>query len=228
MGKRSGLTVAGKQRRATLVRAPAAAAQTDHNTKFIFHRVKDHKMFTTRLQMKAAIMASVLAVMMTGIATADPSKGGSCATCHTKCGGQLTVNPDPANIQLASNGLLTFKVTSLHDDDSVISIQGLDNPLLQASIGSKCNKWTYKSTTKYGASYVSNTIDEKGSYLLSLAIGAGATPGMYPITVMFADEEKGCTTFSFNLTVGQGVPEPATFGLCFIGLAAAVLRRTKR
>jgi hypothetical protein len=97
------------------------------------------------------------------------------------------------------------------------------------SNSSKCNTWTFQSNSKYGQSYVSNTISEKGSYLMNLAIGAGATPGIYPITVMLADEDEGCTTLAFNLTVGpQGIPEPATLGLCCVGVAAIVLRRTRR
>lgn len=186
-------------------------------------------MFVTRINTTSAVLAGITAIAIAGAANAYPSKGGSCSTCHTKSGGELTVTPDPVSIQLATNGLLTFKVTKLKDDDSAISVQGLDNPLLQATIGGKCNTWTLKSSSKYGRSYVSNTISEKGSYLMNLAIGAGATPGIYPITVMFADEEKGCTTLMFNLAIGtQGIPEPATLGLCLLGAAAILLRRTNR
>lgn len=186
-------------------------------------------MFTTWFNAKLAVLASFAAIALVGVARANPSKGGSCATCHTECGGQLTVTPDPISIQLASNGLLTFNVTKLHDDDSVISVQGLDNPLLQASIDSKCDSWTFKSTSKYGQSYVSNTISKKGSYSLNLAIGAGALPGLYPITVMFADEDEGCTTFSFKLAVGTpGVPEPTSLGLALLGFAPLITRRSTR
>ncbi len=185
-------------------------------------------MFKARFNAILAIVAGVAAIAIAGMADAYPSNGGSCSTCHTKTGGKFTVTPDPVSIQLAANGLLTFKVTQLKDDDSVISVQGLDNPLLQASIGSGSNKWTLKSSSKYGQSYVSNTISEKGSYLLNLAIGAGATAGIYPITVMFADEE-GCTTLMVNLAVGAvGVPEPASLGLCGLGAATVLIRRTKR
>lgn len=187
-------------------------------------------MFITRFNAKMAVLVGVTAIAIAGVADAYPTNGGSCSTCHTKAGGQLTVTPDPISIQLAASGLLTFKVTQLKDDDSVISVQGLENPLLQASIGSGSNKWTLKSNSKYGQSFVSNTISEKGSYLMNLAIGAGATPGIYPITVMFADEEKGCTTLTLRLAIGvvQSIPEPSTIGLCFLGAAAILFRRAKR
>lgn len=187
-------------------------------------------MFITRFNAKLAVLVGVAAIAIAGVANAYPSNGGSCTTCHTKTGGQLTVTPDPISIQLAASGLLTFKVTQLKDDDSVISVQGLDNPLLQASIGSGSNKWTLKSNLKYGQSFVSNTISEKGSYLMNLAIGAGATPGIYPITVMFADEEKGCTTIMLTLAIGnaQAIPEPAMFGMFVLGAATVSLRRPKR
>lgn len=189
-------------------------------------------MFTTWINTKVISLAALATLVLVGVANAYPSKGGSCAMCHKESGGQLTVAPDPVNIQLAANGLLTFKVTKLNDDDSVISVQGLDNPLLAATVmsnSSKYNTWTFRSNAKYGQSYVSNTISEKGSYLMKLAIGADATPGIYPITVMFADEDEGCTTLTFNLAVGpQGIPEPATLGLFFLGAATVLFRRKNR
>lgn len=177
----------------------------------------------------ATTFAALIVLAIHGNASAYPTRGGSCSSCHTRAGGALTITPNPLNIQLAASGLLTFKVTSMNgSDEAAISVQGLENPLLAASIGRGSSAWTHRVNSTYGQSYVSNTFSSAASFLLNLVIGAGATPGTYPITVMFANGNMGCTTTNFSLKVAPSVPEPVCLGLMPSGLLAVALQRKRR
>jgi hypothetical protein len=148
-----------------------------------------------------AAVAGLLVVAISDFAAAFPSRGGSCTECHVSPGGSLTATPNPLNVTLSSSGLMTFSVTSLgSSSNTAISVQGLSNPALNATLPPGGNTtWTYRSNATYGNSYVSSIITSPGSYTLNLAIGALATPGTYPIVVMYAGDGEACTVTGFNL-----------------------------
>lgn len=186
-------------------------------------------MSTTSSRFSPIALAIVLLVSTAGLSAAYPTRGGSCSLCHTRAGGTLTANPNPLNIQLAASGLLTFTITGMGGADAaVISVQGLENPLLGVSIGRGSGTWTFRSNSSYGQSYVSNTISRTGTYLLNLAINAGAAVGSYPISVMFANGEMGCTTTRFSLVIRAAVPETAGLLLLMPAVAAIPFRRGHR
>jgi len=150
---------------------------------------------------RIAAMACLLAMAMLNVAAAHRNEGGSCTDCHSPPGGSVTASPDPLGIQLGKSGLLTFSITSLGgSSQTAISVQGLENPALNASIAPGGNTWTYINGDS-GMSYVSNTITATGPYALNLAIGSLATPGTYPIVVMYAGSGERVTTTGFDLQV---------------------------
>jgi hypothetical protein len=107
---------------------------------------------------------------------------------------------------LGQSGLLTFSVTSLGGSSSaVISVQGLENQALNASIAPGGDPWTHRSNATYGMSYVSNSISSPGPYRLNLAIGNLATPGTYPIVVMLAGNGERGAESSLNLHIASAV-----------------------
>lgn len=155
----------------------------------------------------AAVMGFVM-FSMPLLAVAFPGRGSGCASCHNSAGGMaMTTSPNPIDIKKGDNGLLTFQVTSMGNASNAnISVQGLQNPALAATIGSGGNQWTLR-TGSSGTSYVSNSINSTGPYTLDLAIGAAATTGTYPITVDFSGDGLLGTTSSFNLMISPaGVP----------------------
>jgi hypothetical protein len=148
-----------------------------------------------------AAVAGLLAIAISNVAGAFPSRGGSCTSCHSDPGGSLTPSPNPLDIQLGKSGLLTFSVTSLGgSSNTAISVQGLQNPALNASIAPGGNTWTLRSGTG-GSSYVSNNISSIGPYTLNLAIGSLATLGTYPIVVMYAGDGGLGTDSGFTLHI---------------------------
>lgn len=186
-------------------------------------------MSTTLSRFSLVALTAIVFAASSGLSVAYPTRGGSCSLCHTRAGGALTATPNPLNIQLAASGLLTFTITGMGGADAAaISVQGLENPLLGASIGRGSGTWTFRSNSSYGQSYVSNTISRTGTYLLNLAINAGASVGSYPITVMFANGEMGCTTTRFSLVIRSTVPEPTGLVLLISTVAAIPFRRRRR
>ena len=158
-------------------------------------------MNTTLCETKIAVTACLLAVAMFNVAAAHRNEGGDCTMCHTKSGGALTASPNPLDIQKGKSGLLTFSISNLGgSNQTAISVQGLENPALNASIAPGGSPWTY-ITGDSGMSYVSNTITATGPYTFNLAIGSLATPGTYPIAVMYAGNGERATTTGFNLRV---------------------------
>jgi hypothetical protein len=158
-------------------------------------------MNTTLCETKIAVTACLLAMAMFNVAAAHRGEGGACTDCHNKPGGSLTASPNPLDIQKGSNGLLTFLISSLGgSNQTAISVQGLENPALSASIAPGGNTWTYINGDS-GMSYVSNTITATGPYTFNLAIGSLATLGTYPIVVMYAGNGERVTTTGFNLRV---------------------------
>ena len=158
-------------------------------------------MCTTFYKTKIAATASLLAMAVVSVAGAFPGRGGSCTSCHSEPGGSLTISPDPLDIQVGNSGLLTFSITSLGgSSDTAISVQGLENPALNASIAPGGNNWTYRSGSG-GMSYVSDTITGIGPYTLNVMIGGLATPGIYPIVVMYAGDGQRGTDLGFDLQV---------------------------
>ena len=161
-------------------------------------------MNTTSCKAGIALMASLLAMTLSDVAGAHITYGGGCTGCHHSSGsGSLSASPNPLDLKQGNSGLLTFLITSLGSaSDSAISVQGLENPALDASIVPGGNAWTHRSDS-HGTSYVSNDITSTGSYTLNLGIGSLATPGTYPITVMYCGDGPVGKAYvpGFNLQV---------------------------
>jgi hypothetical protein len=147
------------------------------------------------------VVAGLLVVAMSDAAGAKPFRGGSCTSCHVNPGGDLTISPDPLEIGLNDAGLLTFDVTDLGgSNDTAISVQGLENVLLNTSIGVGGDNWTFEDGS-LGMSYVSDFITALGPYTLDLGIGGLALPGSYPIVVMYVGDGQRGTETGFELVV---------------------------
>jgi hypothetical protein len=155
-----------------------------------------------------AAVAGLLVATMIDVASAFPSRGGSCTSCHDNPGGTLTISPDPFEIELNDAGLLAFNVTDLGGSEkTAISVQGLENTLLDASIGVGGDDWTFESGSG-GMSYVSDFITSLGPYTLDLGIGDLAQPGSYPIVVMYVGNGRRGMETGFDLVVMS----PSTLG----------------
>ena len=184
-------------------------------------------MSTTPFKMKIGVMASFFTIGMVGIASAHPTYGGTCISCHSNTGKTPSeMNWTPTNLVLSpgDNSSVTFNVTSLGtsgtgtNPQSAISLQGLENALLNATIAAGGN-WTLRSET-HGTSYNSDTLTALGSYMLNFNIGASAATGNCPIGVSLAASGGGGSTLrtgfnttpGFTITVdsGTGHPDNAT------------------
>ena len=82
-------------------------------------------------------LAAGLLVAMGGVAQAWPTpfNNSDCVSCHSTPGGSLTISPDPFEVAIDDNGLLTFTVTSLPAAHGAISLTGLDAAGLDATVG---------------------------------------------------------------------------------------------
>jgi hypothetical protein len=143
-------------------------------------------------------------LVMANTANAFPSRGGgNCNSCHAASSPplSLTISPNPIDIKIDQDGLVTYQVTSLGNSSSaVISVQGLENALLNATVGTDGGHWTH-ATGSGGMSWLSDAISGVGPYTMDLEIGASATPGTYPITVRFAGDGPYGSNSSFNLKI---------------------------
>ena len=156
-------------------------------------------------ELRIAAMAGLLAMALVHVAEAYPSRGGSCTACHGSSGsGSLTTSPNPLGVQLGNDGTVAFSVTSMGSSSvAAIAVFGLEDPALDASIAAGGGNWTHRVNSTYGQSYVSDDIFGTGPYTMNLAIGNAATPGNYPITVMFAGDGPVGKAYSpaFNLEI---------------------------
>jgi hypothetical protein len=156
------------------------------------------------------IATGLVWLVMANTTAAFPGRGGgNCSSCHAASSPplSLTITPNPIDIKPNKDGLLTYQVTSLGQSSSaVISVQGLENALLNANVGTGGGHWTH-ATGSGGTSWLSDPISDVGPYTMDLEIGASATPGTYPITVRFAGDGPYGSNTSFNLKISAaGVP----------------------
>jgi len=134
-------------------------------------------------------------------AFAFPSQGWGCIACHSTPGGSLIATPDPLAIILDDSGLLTFDITDLGGStDTALSVQGLDNPLLDAAVGASGDYWTLTPGSG-GTSLISDNITSVGPYTMDVRIGSGAVSGDYPIVVIYAGNGFRGTETGFTLRV---------------------------
>jgi len=163
--------------------------------------------------MKLAATSLLLAFLfvVADRAAAFPSRGGSCTACHTEAGGSLSATPNPLAIDTGSEGLLTFDITDLGGSQNTsISVQGLDNLALEATVGATGDNWTFVNGAN-GKSYVSDNITSLGPYTLGVSIGASAVSNDYPIVVMYAGDGFRGTEIGFTLRVRSQPPVVTNF-----------------
>lgn len=197
-------------------------------------------MSTTRFKVKIGVMASLFTIGMVGIASARSTYGGTCISCHSNTGKTPSeMNWATANLVLSpgDSSSVTFNITSLGTSGtgtnprSAISLQGLENGLLNATIAAGGN-WTLLSES-HGTSYNSDILTALGSYLLNFNIGTNAVNGNYPIGVSLAASGGGGSALrtGFNTTPGFTitiVPEPATATMLLIGATVVIFRRIRK
>ena len=143
--------------------------------------------------------------------------------CHSVPGGSLIAAPDPLTIELGDNGLLTFHITDLGgSENTLISVQGLDKLVLDATVGAGGDNWTFVNGSN-GKSYISDNITSPGPYTLDVSIGATAISGDYPIVVMYAGNGLRGTEIGFTLRI---VSEPPVLTIVTAGVGFASISWT--
>jgi hypothetical protein len=164
----------------------------------------------TIYRMIAVAAAGLMTILTSNFAIAFPSRGGgNCNSCHTASSpaSLVTPSPNPISIKKTQNGLLTLQVANMGTSSTaLLSVQGLENALLNATVGAGGGHWVYTTGTS-GSSWLSDAISATGPYTMNLVIGGSATTGTYPITVRFAGDGPNGSNTSFNLTITPaGVP----------------------
>ena len=171
------------------------------------------------------LLACLLVVAVSNVADAYPSFGGNCTGCHATGDGNMNITPDPIDIAIDSNGVITFAITSLPSDRNVIALAGadLDDLDLDATINTPDN-WTLTN-----GNYISDTITSIQDYVLDLGIGAGAVENLYGIGAWLVGGNGTNTptgaSYDFNVNV---VPEPVSLALLSGGLLCLVGWRRRR
>lgn len=185
-------------------------------------------MYTTLCKSKVALLGCLVAVVFTGVASAFNTRGGNCSGCHTSPGGTMLATPNPLDVQLSADGLLSFNVTDVAGaGSSAIAVQFGDATLfnnVSAAAGGNIN-WTKRTSSGNGltSDYFSNT----GVYTLNLGVGAGAPTGSFPLTLWLSGTDGVTTQYPFTLNVNRVIPEPATLGMLLLGTVAYAFRRSR-
>lgn len=188
-------------------------------------------MYTTFSKSKIALLACVVAIAFTGVASAFPSRGGGCnaSGCHDGgTGGAMNATPNPLNVQLSSNGQLTFNVTSVPAGvNTAITVQFSDANVFN-NVSSAGGNLTWTKRTTGGNGLTSNVFTTTGNYTLLLAAGAGAPIGSSGLTLWLSSGDLTTTQLTgYSLNITNAIPEPATLGLCLLGTVATVFRRRR-
>ena len=185
----------------------------------------------TTHSMQALIVAS-LAIAIVGatgsIARAFPGSDPNCAMCHLDTGFG-TVAPSPSSLTLlpGQTGTVTFDVANIPGDAAALSLTGLDAAGLQATPDAD---WRAReNNTRYTLGLTAD-----GQSTFDVAVGAGATPGDYPIGVFLAgngSSPEGIWSAMSGFTIsvsGAVIPEPATATLLSLLLGVAILGATRK
>jgi hypothetical protein len=181
-----------------------------------------------------SVVFAAIAIMLLTVQTAGAfggRSGGGCTGCHSDGKGNENPNPNPLEILKGGSGVMSFNVTDMGGmSDIKLAVQGLDNPLLALSVGSGGSSWVFSQRTSSPAStaYQSSILTSLQTLTMPILIGAGATPGTYPITVYLAGTGPSGGSKIFDLTIlAPPVPEPATLSLTALGAIGWVLRRRR-
>ncbi len=165
-----------------------------------------------------------LLVLGTGSAYARQAQTKACTDCHNDGLGSLTPFPDPLNVLIGGDGLLSFNVTSLPDPigNNMITLTDLSQAGLDATIGAGGDNWALNTFTK------SDEGIGTGVYDLDLDIGLSAVLGSYDLTWYLSGSGRTGTFGTFTVNV---IPEPSTFalaGLGMIGICAGYMKKRRR
>lgn len=188
-------------------------------------------MYTILSKSKVALLACLVAIAFTGVASAFPSKGGGCnaAGCHGAGGGSMSATPNPLNVQLSSSGLLTFDVSSVPADvNTAINVQFADATVFN-NVSSNGGNLTWTKRTSGGNGFTSSNFTTAGSYTLSLLAGAAAPVGSSALTLWISSGGPVTTQYTgYSLNITNAIPEPATLGLFCLGGVVTLFRRGRR
>ncbi len=188
-------------------------------------------MYTTFSKSKVALLACLMAIAFAGVASAYPSKGGGCnaSGCHGPGGGAMTATPNPLNVQLSTNGQLTFNVTSVPDGvNTAICVQFSDATVFN-NVSAAGGNLTWAKKTSGGNGITSSLFTTAGTYTLLIGAGAGAPVGPTGLTLWLSSGGPVTTQLTgYTLNITNAIPEPATMGLFLLGTVATVFRRGRR
>ncbi len=160
-------------------------------------------MKTRLLNVAAPLLSCLLVVATCQVAAAFTFFGEDCLACHSLPAGSMAIIPDPIEIEIGDNGLITFEINALPGAMSAISVSGLDNMDLDAMIGAGGDQWIW-TVGSSGSSYISDIITTPGPYTLDLGIGAAAVEGLYLIEASLVGNSLTGSSYDSNLIVVSG------------------------
>jgi hypothetical protein len=154
-----------------------------------------------------SLVAILLMVAVNDPVQAKSNFGGNCTSCHDSGTGDMTINPDPIDIAIDGNGVVTFGVIALPSPgkENRIALEGLQDLGLDASILAGGDNWTLTSGSD-GTSYISDAITTTDPYTLDLGIGPIAVESPYDIVAYFVGKGGNGLPYEFIVNV---LPEPS-------------------
>lgn len=188
-------------------------------------------MYTTFSKSKVALLACLVAVAFAGVASAYPNQGGTCTGCHSDgASGNMTLAPNPVNVQLSTGGLLTFTVTGVPTGNTAISV-GFTDATTFGNLTATGGNLTWTKRTNSGNRFTSSSFTANGTYTLNLAAAVGSPLTSSALTLYLASTNALATSYSsiYNLNIKNDViPEPASLGLFLLGTVATFFRRGRK
>lgn len=167
-----------------------------------------------------SVLAGVVSLALANVGYAFPSQSNTnCSDCHGTEDGAVDVSPDPLSLLRGEDGEVTFDVTDLPDTPAYLSVTGLNDADLAATVG---GDWTAGG----GDNYIL-PVDATGAFALPISTSGASVLGDYEIGVFLAGTGLWSTSTSF--VVQTLIPEPASIALVsIVGGVFAVSWITRR